>query len=62
MTLQSTNIEGYVEESTELMLANYPIQINHIDKLENQVIQIQEGWSGPKMYTMLNIWDGETHR
>jgi len=47
------------EESTEIMLSNYPIKINKLDELDNFKIEIKKGWTENQLFTMLSVRDGE---
>jgi hypothetical protein len=47
------------EGSTELMLTNYPVNFTTFDDLNNQTIEIKNGWSNGALFTMLSLQDGE---
>ncbi|WP_179018779.1 hypothetical protein [Winogradskyella forsetii] len=51
--------EMYFDNSTEVMLANFPIEITELDELDGMEIYIDEGFEGGALTTMLSVYDGE---
>jgi hypothetical protein len=47
------------EGSTELMLANFPVQIKDYDELDGFTIELKHGWYDAVSFTMLSLQDGE---
>jgi len=59
LVLKWTTSTGSVEELTQIMLSNYPVDVNDLNELVGLEIKIVDGWPGENMFTMLSIWDGE---
>jgi len=49
----------YFDESTEVSLSNFPINISSLNDLDNKSIYIEKGFEGEALTTMLSIYDGE---
>ena len=49
----------YYDDSTEVSLSNYPINISSLNELDNKNIYIEKGFGGKTLTTMLSIYDGE---
>ncbi len=47
------------DESTEIMLANLPIQQSTVKELDGLKIGLKKGWTNKQMFTMLSLRDGE---
>ena len=50
--------EDFYENSTSVMLANYPVSFKSLDELDGVTLEIKEGWGDKALYTMLSIYDG----
>lgn len=59
LVLESTNSTEFIDESTEVMLTNYPVEITNLTDLMVHNLKIEEGWPDGNQFTMLSIWDGE---
>jgi hypothetical protein len=51
--------DDFFENSTSLMLTNYPVSFKSLNELDGITLSIKEGWTDNAMYTMLSVYDGE---
>ncbi|MCC7454453.1 MAG: hypothetical protein IT222_09825, partial [Crocinitomix sp.] len=51
--------EMYFDQSTEVMLSNFPIKITTLEELDGMELYVDEGFNEVVFMTMLSVYDGE---
>lgn len=50
---------NFDDDTTEIMLANFPVKQTEISQLDGVKIELKNGWTDKQMFTMLSVRDGE---